>query len=122
MCTVVAKREVVDAEVGRELLARRVAGRRHDAVDVGGDEPRVGDRGVGRLQHQLDGKVRRAAHVVGLTDADDGGSPAKPGMRAGRYCAGNAASPIASAPAVPGSPWCAASPNGSTRPSVVSTQ
>ena len=65
--------EVVDAEVGREFLARRVAGRRHDAVDVGGGEPRVGDRGVGRLQHQLDGEERRPAYVVGFTDPDDGG-------------------------------------------------
>ena len=66
--------ERVDAEVGGELLAGRVAGRRDDAVDVGGGEPGVGDGGVGRLQDQLDGRERRAADVVGLADADDRGA------------------------------------------------
>ena len=70
MCTV-SRPPTVDAEVRGELLDRRVPGRRDDAVDVGDREPGVGDRGVGRLEHQLHRQPSAPAHVVGLADADD---------------------------------------------------
>ena len=66
----------VDAEVRGQLFARRVSGRWDDPVDIGRGEPRVGDRGVGGLQDQLDGQERRAAHVVGFADPDDRRLPA----------------------------------------------
>ena len=63
--------KVFDAEVRRQLFARRVARRRDHAVDVGDREAGVGDgRGRG-FEHQLDGQTGRAAHIVGLADADD---------------------------------------------------
>ena len=69
--------QVLDAEVHRQLLGGREAGRRDDAVDVGGREPGVGDRGPGRVEHQLDGQALGAADVVGLADADDRRLPAE---------------------------------------------
>ena len=63
--------ERVDAEVGGELFARRVPGRRDDPVDVGRAQTGVGDRGVGRLEDQLDGEERRATDIVRLADPHD---------------------------------------------------
>ena len=59
------------AEVRGELFDRRVTGRRHDPVDVGGRQPRVGDR-VGRgREHELDRQSIRRPFVRGLGDARD---------------------------------------------------
>jgi hypothetical protein len=69
--------ERLDAEVRRELLAGGEAGRGHDAVDRGWLEARVRDRFVGGAQHQLDGEVRRTAHVLGFADAGDRGAAAE---------------------------------------------
>ncbi|MCZ7524915.1 MAG: hypothetical protein M5U14_00095 [Acidimicrobiia bacterium] len=66
--------EVRDTQVGGELLAPRVAGRRDDAVDVGRGEPGVGDGGRRGLEHQLDGQVGRGPAEVGLGDPRDGGA------------------------------------------------
>ena len=86
--------ERLDAQVGRQLLARGEAGRRDDAVDVADRQPRVRDRGVGRPQHQLHGQVRRPAHVVGLADPHDGGLPADAGRsRPVRHGAGSYSGP-----------------------------
>ena len=86
MCTVVAKRQRVDAEVRRELFARRVPGRRNDAVDVGDGETRVGDRVVGGAATSARRADAATAHVVGLTDTDDRGATAE--CRSGNHGAG----------------------------------
>ena len=84
MCTVVARRRSSMPRLAASSSLRRVAGRRDDAVDVGDREAGVGDRGGRGSSISSTGRPVGAAHVVGLTDADDRRArSAKPSTSAG---------------------------------------
>ena len=57
----------------RAVKAARVAGRRDDAIEVRTAQPRVSERGIGCLQHELERRVVGAADVVRLAHPDDRG-------------------------------------------------
>jgi len=120
--------QVFDAEVGRELLAARVAGRRDDAVDVGHREPCVGDRGGRGFEHELHRQAIGPAHVVGFTDTDDRRAIREAAHERrmlrehdGGLCYGLTAKETGRA-LEGASPKCLASPNERTRPVLSTTQ
>ncbi len=63
--------KVLDPEIGGQLFGRRVAGRRHETVDVSDGESGVGHRLASRIEHQSDRRPVAATHVRGLADPDD---------------------------------------------------
>src|SRR3546814_18694074 len=65
--------DVGDPQVGGDLLGAHEPRRGDDAVDVGGGESGVGDRGHRGVEDEVADVQRGAAHVVGLPQAVEGG-------------------------------------------------
>ncbi len=68
------ERQLADAEVAGDLdLGVRVGRERDHAVDLGGLEPGVGDRGLARLDREAHLGAAGLLRELGGADADDGG-------------------------------------------------